>query len=246
MIQKIYNIDCYIGLQHLKDKSIDLILTDPPYNTTNFDFDCKINLEKLWNEYHRVIKDNGAILIFGVEPFSSRLRTSNLKYYKYDWFWSKSHTTGFLNAWKQPLRKIETISVFYKKQCNYYPIITDKDQKNIRPITRGKNSKCYNNYEKKFKLPLGKSLPTNLLNFNVHNPAKRIFPTQKPIPLLEYFIKTYTKENELVLDSFMGSGSVIEACINLNRQFVGMEIDSNIFEIAKNRIGSDYIGNTNS
>lgn len=238
-------MDCYIGMKDIQDKSIDLILTDPPYNLTRNKWDIQIDLEKLWQEYHRVIKDNGAILIFGIEPFSSKVRISNIKNYKYDWYWNKSHSTGFLNAYKQPMRKIETISVFYKKPCNYYPLIKDKPKNNIRG-TRGKLSTCYNSYDCSInKLDKSKSLPNNILEFPIHNPAKRIFSTQKPVPLLEYLINTYTLENELVLDSFMGSGSTIEACINNNRHYMGFEIDKDIFNIAQNRLNiktDDVVG----
>ena len=237
---QLFNDDCLKVLPTIPDKSIDLILTDPPYGTTACKWDFVIPFEPMWKELKRIIKDNSAIALFGSEPFSSALRMSNIKDFKYDWIWEKSHTTGFLNAWKQPLRKFELIHIFYNKQCFYNPQIIDKPLKNIRPLSNlTKKSENYLNYKlgKEFrKLPNNKSMPVNIIKFN--SQQKTIHPTQKPVALLEYLIKTYTNENDTVLDFTMGSGSTGVACKNTNRNFIGIELDNNYFNIAKDRIES--------
>ena len=184
---KLINDDCLKVLPTIPDKSINLILTDPPYGTTQCKWDSIIPFEPMWKELKRIIKDNGCIALFGTEPFSSNLRLSNLDCFKYDWIWEKSHATGFLNSWKQPLRKFEFIHIFYIKQCLYNPQIIDKPKKNIRPISIiTKRSNNYSGYklEKEFrKLPENKMMPVNIIKFN--SQQKTIHPTQKPIPLLE-------------------------------------------------------------
>jgi len=238
MNSKLIHGDCLIELPKIFDKKIDLILTDPPYGTTQCKWDSIIPFDPMWEQLKRVIKDNGCIALFGSEPFSSSLRMSNIQNFKYDWVWEKSHSRGFLNAWKQPLRKYEIISIFYKKQCLYNPQIKDKDIKNIRPLTNiTKKSDNYSGYKlgkENRKLPNNKSMPINILNFNTVQ--KQVHPTQKPIDLLEYLIKTYTNENDTVLDFTMGSGSTGVACKNLNRNFIGIEKDDKYFDIAKQRI----------
>ena len=240
---QLINDDCFIAMGKLPDKSIDFILTDPPYGTTQCKWDNIIPFEPMWNEIQRVIKDKGCIALFGNEPFSSYLRISNIKWFKYDWVWEKSHTTGFLNAWKQPLRKFELIHIFYNKQCFYNPQITDKPPKNIRPLGRiTKKSENYSNYKlgkELRKLPKDKAMPSNIIKFN--SQKKSVHPTQKPVALLEYLIKTYTNENDTVLDFTMGSGSTGVACKNTNRDFIGIELDQNYFNIAKERIESILI-----
>tara|TARA_R110002012_G_scaffold10282_1_gene47426 strand:+ start:39 stop:821 length:783 start_codon:yes stop_codon:yes gene_type:complete len=235
---QLINDDCLNALKKIKDKSIDLILTDPPYGTTQCKWDSIIPFESMWAELKRVIKDDGCIALFGSEPFSSALRMSNIKHFKYDWIWEKSHTTGFLNAWKQPLRKFELIHIFYNKQCFYNPQITDKPLKNIRPQNnRTKQSENYSYYKlgKGFrKLPTNKAMPTNIIKFN--SQQKSVHPTQKPVALLEYLIKTYTNANDKVLDFTMGSGSTGVACKNTNRDFIGIELDKDYFDIAQQRI----------
>ena len=229
--------DCLELLKHLPDGSIDFILTDPPYGTTACKWDTVIPFEPMWSELKRVIKPNGAIALFGSEPFSSALRMSNIKQYKYDWVYKKSNTVNFLNAKKQPLRNIENISMFYKKQCVYNPI-----------FAKGKAYKCINGKQKESVTKdtnirngghvtnnTGYRYPTQLLKFTQE---RGLHPTQKPVPLLEYLIKTYTLENETVLDFTMGSGSTGVACKNLNRDFIGFELDEKYFSIAKERIAN--------
>ena len=236
--------DCLIEMAKLPDKSIDLILTDPPYGTTACKWDTVIPLDKMWIQLKRIIKDNGAIVLFGSEPFSSYLRISNINNFKYDWIWVKSHPTGFLNAWCQPLRSTENVSVFYKNQSIYNPLIENKPQKDIRIETGSIRNKTdnYGSYEvgniKNKTIPDNKRMPRNLLYFNGANSASldKYHPTQKPVKLMEYLIKTYTNEKETVLDFTMGSGTTGVACKQLNRDFIGIELDEKYFKIAENRI----------
>ena len=238
---QLYNGDCLDILKDIPDKSIDLILTDPPYGTTQCKWDSVIPFEKMWPELNRVIKDNAAIVLFGSEPFSSALRMSNIDNYKYDWIWCKDKATGHLNAKKQPLRLTENISVFYNKQCFYFPQLEKKPLKNIRPVTTmRKNTGVYGamNKESIRKIPIDMSYPKNILKFNACFSVKgeSYHETQKPVALLEYLIKTYTNENEIVLDFTMGSGSTGVAAVNTNRDFIGIELDKNYYDIATKRI----------
>jgi site-specific DNA-methyltransferase (adenine-specific) len=233
----IENIDCFKGMKEIENNSIDMILTDPPYNVTVAHWDKHINIELLWNEYKRIIKKNGCIAIFGIEPFTTIIKYHNLKQLKYDWIWVKDKATNFLNCKKQPMRKTETISIFYKKQTLYIPQLYKNDPKNIRPAKkRIIHSNLYGDHYKIVKktIPEDMCYPNNLLFFNKEQRAHH--PAQKPIKLLEYLIKTYTNEYDLILDNFMGGGSTGVAANNLNRYFIGFEIDSHFFQIAKNRI----------
>ena len=243
----LYNDDCLKVLPTLKEKSIDFILTDPPYGTTACKWDSVIPFESMWNVLKNVIKSNGAIALFGNEPFSSHLRLSNLDWYKYDWIWHKNNTSGFALARKQPMRNHEIISVFYKKQCTYNYIkeprqMTEASKKRMKydfSSTKGENQ-LQNGIKKVKFIPEDKDLsyPKTIKYFeNIANNSKnRVHPTQKPVPLLEYLIKTYTNENDTVLDFTMGSGTTGVACKNLNRNFIGIELDTDYFNIAKKRI----------
>jgi site-specific DNA-methyltransferase (adenine-specific) len=214
-----------------------MILTDPPYNMTAANWDRAINIELLWKEYKRIIKPNGCIAIFGMEPFSTIIKYHNLKQLKYDWIWVKDKATNFLNCRKQPMRKTETISIFYKKQSLYIPQLYKNDPKNIRPAKkRIYKTGLYGDHYKIVKktIPEDMCYPNNLLFFNKEQ--RPYHPAQKPIKLLEYLIKTYTAENQIILDTFMGSGNVGIAAKNLKRYFIGYEIDPYYFNIAKNRI----------
>ena len=227
--------DCLEKMKDIPDKSIDMILCDLPYGTTACKWDVVIPFEPLWEQYERVIKDNGAIVLFGSEPFSSYLRMSNIKNYKYDWVWDKKLGTGFLNSKKQPLRRIENIIVFYKKQCCYYPIM----RKGVKRFKghKGNHSldKIYSDY-KATNVINDEYYPTSILEFSNAVKTGKLHPTQKPVSLLEYLIKTYTLEGETVLDNCMGSGSTGVACINTKRNFIGIEKDDKYFEVAKKRI----------
>jgi len=225
--------DCLDELPKIFDKNIDLILTDPPYGTTQCKWDSIIPFESMWNQLKRVIKDNGCIALFGSEPFSSALRISNIKQFKYDWIWNKKIITGFLNAKRQPLRCIEIISIFYKNRHKYYPIMIKGKMRKKGGVN--KSSQCYGEY-KSIYTESDTYYPKNYLEFSNANQTKKLHPTQKPVALLEYLIKTYTNENDTVLDFTMGSGSTGVACKNLNRNFIGIEKDENYYNIAKQRI----------
>jgi DNA modification methylase len=223
--------DCLELMKTIPDKSIDMVLTDPPYGTTACKWDVVIPFEPMWNELKRITKDNGAICLFGSEPFSSHLRLSNLKMFKHDWFWKKENGTGFLNAKKYPLLCLELISVFSIKPPSYFPVM-----RKGKPY-RQKSGRHTENYGKQIQVETinkGERYPLNFLEFK--RDKDKLHPTQKPVDLLEYLIKTYTLENETVLDFTMGSGSTGVACKNLNRNFIGIEKDDKYFEIAKNRI----------
>ena len=228
-----FNGDCLELMKDIPDKSIDMILCDLPYGTTQAKWDEIIPFDNLWDIYNRVIKDNGAIVLFGSEPFSSKLRMSNLKMYKYDWIWQKPNGTGFLNAKKQPLRVYENICVFYKKQPTYNPQMR-KGEPYIWNSKRGQ-SESYNKHDEiNHKIEnAGERFPVNILDFKQE---RGLHPNQKPIELLEYLINTYTHEGEVILDNTMGSGSTGVAAMNLHRKFIGIELDEKYFEIASNRI----------
>ena len=228
-------------MKKIPDGSIDMILCDLPYGTTACKWDTIIPFEPLWEQYNRIIKENGAIVLFGSEPFTSNLICSNIKNFKYNWIWQKDKATGHLNAKKQPMRTVETISVFYKKHCYYNPQLIEKPLKNIRPATtQRKNIDNYGKMDKKSTrgIPINMGYPKDVLQFRgcFGDKGKSNHPTEKPVPLLEYLVKTYTNEGDVVLDNCMGSGSTGVACINTGRKFIGMELDKQYFDIAVNRI----------
>jgi len=233
--------DCLEKMKDIPDKSIDMILCDLPYGTTACKWDVVIPFEPLWEQYKRIIKDRGAIVLFGSEPFSSYLRMSNIKKYKYDWIWEKDKPNNFALANKQPMKYHENILVFYEKQPTF--------NKQLEPRKGGGKSRCkypvdnskrkseHNNIQDDAKMfnPDLKN-PSSIQFISTGRRQDLIHPTQKPVALLEYLIKTYTLENETVLDNTMGSGSTGVACINTNRNFIGIEKDDKYFEIAKKRI----------
>ena len=230
------NGDCLTVMKDIPDKSIDMILCDLPYGTTACKWDNVIPFEPLWEQYKRIIKDNSAIVLFGSEPFSSALRMSNIKNYKYDWIWDKKIPSGMCLAKIQPMRQTENISVFIQGKSFYYPQMVKRD----KPVKAGgfKRSISGGSMGKDMK-PLRKvyeyKYPTTLINYDKIRQGS-LHPTQKPVSLLEYLIKTYTNEGETVLDNCMGSGSTGVACLNTNRKFIGIELDQNYFEIAQNRL----------
>ena len=231
--------DCLEVMKTIPDGSIDAIITDPPYGTTACKWDSVIPFEPMWEQLNRIIKPNGAIVLFGSEPFSSALRMSNIKNYKYDWKWLKSRTTGFQMVKKRPMKDYEDVIIFYKKQPTYYNtelIELDKPVKSWRKNGKGGNNlnevKTNKNRVQKFTNFNRQTLKFN----NEHNVGKLTHPTQKPVALMEYLIKTYTNEGETVLDFTMGSGSTGVAAKNTNRKFIGIEQDTNYFNIAKERI----------
>jgi site-specific DNA-methyltransferase (adenine-specific) len=240
-LNKIYNIECLEGMKAIPDRSIDMILCDLPYGTTNCKWDIIIPFEPLWEQYHRVIKENGAIVLFGCEPFSSRLRLSNLKNYKYDLIWDKVKGTGFLNAKRQSMRNHEIISIFYKKQCTYNPQKTE-GHKNIKSYRSKKlQTDVYGEMKNDYSYESTERYPRSIQTFSTDTRNSSLHPTQKPVALLEWLIKTYSNENEIILDNCMGSGSTAIACINTNRKYIGFELDKNYYGIAINRI-SEWLG----
>jgi DNA modification methylase len=234
---ELYNGDCLEVMKKIPDGSVDMVLTDPPYGTTACKWDSIIPLEPMWEQLKRVIKPNGAIVMNASQPFTSLLVMSNQKMFKYSLVWKKSQSTGHLNAWKMPMRAHEDILVFYKKPPTYNPELKDKPAENIRPVTnRTKKTECYGSHKlDSHKCPPDKTMPNSILQFN--NAQGNVHPTQKPVALMEYLIKTYTNEGETVLDFTMGSGTTGVACVNTGRDFIGIELDEEYFEIAKNRIG---------
>lgn len=229
---ELYNGDCLEIMKQIGDKSIDMILCDLPYGSTQCKWDVVLPFDKLWAEYNRLIKPNGAIVLFGAEPLSSMLRVSNIKQFKYDWIWDKKKAPNFRGVKFQPLIPYEVISVF--NTTRYNP-----------QMTKGKLRKkggYYSEHEQALSSGTVAKLnddyyPKAILEFTkANNKDSRLHPTQKPVELMEYLIKTYTNERETVLDNCMGSGTTGIACINTNRKFIGIEMDAKYFEIAKNRI----------
>ena len=236
--------DCLEVMKSIPNNSIDAIITDPPYGTTACKWDSVIDFELMWEQLNRIIKPNGAIVLFGSEPFSSALRMSNIKNYKYDWIWEKNNSTGFQLASVMPLKKHEVISIF--SDGNTYPLsknIARYIPQNLIEVNkvnkRGSKSKYLTESGCKENSYIQKktNYPTSILKIDKVN--KTVHPTQKPIALMEYLIKTYTNENETVLDFTMGSGSTGVASKILNRNFIGIEQDANYFNIATDRICKD-------
>ena len=225
--------DCLEVMKQIESGSVDAIITDPPYGTTACKWDSVIPFDLMWGQLNRIIKPNGAIVLFGSEPFSSALRMSNIKNYKYDWKWNKKAGGNPLNAKKQPLKIYEDIIVFNKH--NYYPIkeirgkLRKKGGLTKQPEHTGKVDLKYSTVNNEY-------YPTAIIEISNAKKTGKVHPTQKPVKLMEYLIKTYTNENETVLDFTMGSGSTMVACKNTNRNGIGIEQDDKYFEIAKQRI----------
>ena len=244
---KIYNGECLEVMDKLIEEGVkvDCILTDPPYGTTACKWDSAIPFDKMWEGLNKLIKPNGAIVLFGSEPFSSALRMSNIKNYKYDLVWGKERPSNPALAKKRPLKYTEYIHLFYNKQSTYNPQMTKRLEQNKR---NNKNEK----FSTEASAKLGDSFkktgmndycyPKDFLRFNTQ---RGLHPTQKPVDLLEYLIKTYTSEGEIVLDFTMGSGSCGVACMNTNRKFIGIELDKNYFDIASKRIEEAYFNAQN-
>lgn len=238
---KIYNEDCLQGMNRLPDKSIDMILCDLPYGKTHNKEDKPIPFEPLWKEYKRIIKDNGAILLFGQGTFYVDLVNSNRKMFRYDLMWNKVLTSGFLNANKMPLRQHEQIAVFYKKLPTFNPQFSQGKPLHSKGISY-KDKQIKNQNYNKFAVTddsrkgSTEKYPISILQFAKPHPSISKHRTEKPVALLEYLIKTYTNEGDVVLDNCMGSGSTGVACINTNRDFIGFELNNSYFDIAQKRI----------
>ena len=239
--------DCLEVMKSIPNGSIDAIITDPPYGTTACKWDSVIPFDLMWEQLNRIIKPNGAIVLFSAQPFTSALISSNYKYYKYNWTWDKKSATGGQFATKQPMRRLEDICLFYKNQCTYNPQLEDKEKKYIRYIKKDyvnnskhiKDTKSFTTNSKTRTIPEDKKYPSNLISISSGSHKTKVHPTQKPVSLMEYLIKTYTNENETVLDFTMGSGSTGVAAKNLDRKFIGIEMDDNYFKIATDRISKE-------
>lgn len=226
--------DCLDVMKDIPDGSVDMILCDLPYGSTRNAWDSVIPLAPLWDEYKRIIKDNGAIVLFGQTPFDKVLGGSNLPMLRYEWIWVKPQATGHLNAKKMPLKQHENILVFYKKPPTYNPQWTFG-----KPYTIVCNTHSTNYGTQKDGVIItsdGRRYPKDVLTIARKESDKHLHPTQKPVELLEYLIKTYTNEGEVVLDNCMGSGSTCVACVNTKRHYIGIEKNADYFTIAERRI----------
>lgn len=235
--------DCLEIMSELPDNSIDAVVCDPPYGTTACKWDTVVPLEDMWEQLWRVSKPNTPIVLFATQPFTSNLIMSQIKYFKYTWVWDKFYKTGFLNSKRQPLRKNEDLCIFYKKQCVYNPIM----QTGFLPYKSSKekikkynnNTDNYSNFEAQSTIETkGERYPDSIIQFKMKRSSRGLHPTQKPLELMEYLVKTYTNEGDRVLDFTMGSGTTGVACKNLRRKFIGIEKDEEYFKIAKERIDS--------
>ena len=234
---KLLNGDCLELMKTIPDGSVDMVLTDPPYGTTECKWDSIIDMSEMWLQLERIIKPNGAIVMTASQPFTSLLVCSNIKLFKYDLVWDKPSGTGFFNAKKMPLRNHESILVFYRKLPTYNPQMTH-GHKRKTAVKKMVDSECYGKAFKKTNYDSTSRYPRSIQTFSSDKQKSNLHPTQKPVALMEWLIKTYTNENEIVLDFTMGSGSTGVACVNTNRKFIGIELDENYFNIAKKRIGA--------
>ena len=235
-LNKIYNEDCLEGMKRIDDKSIDMILCDLPYGTTQNKWDSVIPLDELWKEYKRIIKDNGVIVLTSQGIFTAKLMLSNEKWFKYKLVWVKSKATNFLNAKKQPLRKHEDICVFYNKQPQYNPQMTEGEPYD-KGVRKNQLTGSYGDFNPVHVKSEGMRYPTDVVYFKTAESEGKVYhPTQKPVALFEYLIKTYTDEGETVLDNCIGSGTTAVACLNTNRNFIGFEKEEKYCKIANERI----------
>lgn len=239
----LYNGDCLEVMQNIEEHSVDLILCDLPYGVTACEWDKILDYNKLWECYKRVLKENGAVLLFGIEPFSSELRLSNRAWYKYDIYWEKERLSNINQVKKRVGKTVETISVFYKKQPTYNPqMIKYEGPKRTNRVKNGKLGKLTDeqgNKKVKEYNDTGLRYPTQVWRFKRDCLTSNLHPTQKPIALLEELIKTFTNEGDMVLDNCMGSGSTGVACKNLGRDFIGIELNEEFYNIAVQRINVD-------
>lgn len=238
----IYNDDCLSVMNSMAPQSVDTIICDLPYGVTACSWDVVIPFDNMWSAIHRVIKPNGAILLFGQEPFSSMLRVSNVKKYRYDIYWQKERLTNIFQVKRRPGKVIETISVFYDKQCTYNPIKTKHLGDIGKNNPKGPIGKLISGERNIVPIPYdddGYRYPTQLVKFNREDNRKLVHPTQKPVELLEYLVKTYTNQDDVVLDFTMGSGSTGVACIRQGRRFIGIESNTDYYEIASGRLNDE-------
>ena len=245
MDYKLYQGDCLELMKNIRDKSIDCIICDLPYGVTSKNkWDTIIPYEPLWKEYKRIIKDNGPIILFGQDKFTAKTMLSNEKMHRYNLIWNKVLTSGFLNAGRMPLREHEDIMIFYKKLPTYNPQFTEgkplhgMGEKFKKVKNNNNNYNDFNSCNNPSANREGdtKKYPKSILTFPRPASSKMLHPTEKPVELLEYLIKTYSNENDVILDNCMGSGSTGVAALNTNRRFIGVELDEKYFNIAKDRL----------
>jgi len=235
-LDRIYNMDCLEGMKAIPDGTIDAVICDLPYGTTACKWDSVIPFDKLWEQYRRIIKEDGAICLFSQQPFTSALVMSNPDWFRYEWIWEKNRTTGFLNAANAPMKAHENVCIFYKKQPTYNPQFLQGDPYKVRrgPIKS-------HNYEVDQKctetINDGKRYPIDIIQFN--SEMDGFHPTQKPVDLLRYLVLTYTNEGDTVLDNCMGSGTTAIACIKERRHFIGFELNKEYFDKACKRIDTE-------
>lgn len=237
---ELYNADCLEKMKDIPDKSIDMILCDLPYGVTQNSKDIVIPFEPLWEQYNRIIKDNGAILLFAQGLFYVDVVNSNRKLFRYDLVWDKVLTSGFLNANRMPLRRHEQIAVFYKKLPTYNPQFTQGKPLHSKGVNYMNNT-TNNNYGKfennsDDRKGCTEKYPTSIIECKKDHHSVCVHPTQKSVEMLEYLIKTYSNEGDTILDNTMGSGSTGVACVNTNRNFIGIELNEDYFNVAKRRI----------
>jgi site-specific DNA-methyltransferase (adenine-specific) len=254
---KLYNGDCLAVMDKLIEQGVkvDAIITDPPYGTTACKWDIVIPFDEMWNRLNKLIKPTGAIALFATEPFATKLRMSNLDNYRYDWYCIKTKPSLYQHAKNRPMRAIENVCVFSKSKWGHKSQLKDKRMEynpqgissiGVKTVTKNFNAggvvgERPNQIGKQYEAFTG--FPTDVLEFKSITGKSCLHPTQKPVDLLEYLIRTYTNENDLVLDFTLGSGSTGVACINTNRKFIGIEIDENYFNIAKDRIEAATLSN---
>lgn len=232
--------DCLEVLKTLEPNSVDMVMTDLPYGTTKCKWDSVIDLSRMWEELNRVVKPDGAVVMTAQTPFDKVLGCSNLNNLKYEWIWEKGNATGFLNAKKMPLKAHENVLVFYRKLPTYNPQMSEGHERKVtRRIAVG--SECYGKGNKVTEYDSTSRYPRSVLFFSSDKQKSSLHPTQKPVSLGEYFIKTYTNEGDVVLDICMGSGSFGVSAINTNRKFIGIEKDQDIFSVAEKRLDESLV-----
>ena len=255
-LNKIIQGDCLDVMKEMPDKTIDMILADLPYGTTACKWDTIIPFEPLWEQYKRIIKENGAIVLTASQPFTSALVMSNIKMFKYEWIWEKHKPSNFASAKKQPMKYHENICVFYKNQPVYNPQMIERKSERIKQgqdvdyigvsINKGELnslktiSRNFKKYSADTKLP-SMILTINAVQSNSQEKKDGLHPTQKPVALFEYLIKTYTNEGDLVLDNCIGSGTTAVAAINTGRNFIGIEMEPKYVEIARERLAQGLL-----
>lgn len=250
MIKDVLLGDCMDIMKQIESNSIDMVLCDLPYGRTNCTWDIVIPFEQLWSHYKRIVKDNGAILLFGTQPFSSFMRLSNIKMFRYDIIWEKERPTNIFFMKKQFGKVHQIVSVFYKNQPTYNPIMEQRAINSIGVFGKEKQSNTHKNQTYKYSEGHDKTkrYPRSVLKFNRDTLKGSLHPTQKPVALCEYLIKTFSNQEDVILDNCAGSGTTGIACLNTNRSFILIQKDENFYQVIKNRISvwnSNQLGSHN-